>query len=107
MFRLAGLLLILGLALGLWIGFDPQEHQKAVQAWSEAKASFVNIQTQVSLKFHEWAAESNPGTQTVSVSVTKPIAEFWRQLSSILVNLWNSIVTIWLRIIHGLKLHKS
>jgi hypothetical protein len=106
MFRLAGLLLILGLALGLWVGFDAQEHQKVLQTWSKAKASLVNIQTQVSVKLHKSSAELNPGTQTKSISLPKPIVVFWRELSLIIVSIWNTIVNLWLRLISALKLRE-
>lgn len=32
------LLVVVGLAVGLWLGFNPQAHQQIVQSWNQDRA---------------------------------------------------------------------
>ena len=96
MSRSAGLLLILGLALGLWIGFNPQAHQQTVQAWNQAKSSYVSFQSRADVKVQNWTSnldthvQVNPGpAQPVTASKT------WKEVSSALDMFWNSMQRIW------------
>lgn len=107
MFKFAGLLLLLGLAVGLWLGFNPQAHREALQSWDGAKAVSVNIQTQVSAKLHEWTGQSGSQEQSAPNSAPRPTETAWGQLTSILHTLWSSIQRFWLSISAKLHLHKG
>ncbi len=108
MAKSAVLLLIVGFALGVWLGFNPQAHKQVVDTWNNAKAFFVNMQAQVSGKAGsnsaasqpnaQGQAKSNPGVQTASV--------VWRQISSMLATVWNSLQRIWFQIRADLNLKK-
>lgn len=99
MFKSAGLLLVLGLAIGLWLGFNPQAHQKVLQSWNETKASYLKIQTQIAAKFNGWGTQLSSTKQTASNSsansVPKWINTAWQQLASIFNTIWNSVRRLW------------
>lgn len=108
MLKSAGLLLFVGLAIGLWLGFNPQAHQKVVQNWNEAKAATLSFQSQISTKFKDWTALWNPKSSgKVSVSVSKPISTAWRQLGSIFNVFWSSLHKLWLSLTSGLQIPKG
>ncbi len=104
MLRFAGLILILGLALGLWIGFNPKAHQDAVQSWDREKASFQALQVEASVKFHEWSSPNVSGGASPSIEIPQPLLTFWRDFTSTLANIWDAIVNVWMKIIRGLSL---
>ena len=50
MFRSAVLLLIVGLAVGLWLGFNPQAHQQTIQKWDSVKSAYLKFMTDATAK---------------------------------------------------------
>ncbi len=107
MFRSVVVTLVLGLALGLWIGFNPQMHQKAVQLWENSRASFLKMETQVSTKISTatqgWTSRlqlQHSQTQSKPTSTSQPFAFTlsWRQVSSVFTSWWSSIQKFFLHI---------
>ncbi len=111
-------LLVVGFALGLWIGFNPQLHKQAVTSWDHTRAFFANLQTQVSSASHGISFQSNVKVQSNPQTQSSPQAQsksgpgmqtvnvMWRQVSSILATLWNSLQHLWLQIRASLGLKK-
>lgn len=110
MAKSAVFLLIVGFALGMWVGFNPQLHKQVVDTWDHAKASFMNIQAQVSGKAsnssNNTVSQPAPQTQVKSKPGAQPTSVVWRQISSMFAALWNSMQHIWLQIRADLNLKK-
>jgi hypothetical protein len=96
MVKSAVLLLAIGLAVGLWLGFNPQAHQQTVQKWDSVKST--------TMKF---IADSNVKIQGVNSHVTtslqnspklratpqsQPNASLaWKQVTTAFESVWNSM----------------
>ncbi len=105
MLRSAALLFVLGIALGLWLGFDPQAHAQVVRFWDQMRAAYASLQTKTSVTIHN----STAGTKTSQPagSSTTTTSNVWKQLSSIFTSLWNSLHGLWLEISTKLKLNRT
>ncbi len=107
MIKSAGFLLLLGLAIGLWLGFNPQAHEKVVQSWNDAKASYMRIQKQVMTQVNGWTTQLGSTKQTASNSVgsvPKWINTAWHQLASIFNTIWSSARKLWLSLAANLNM---
>ncbi len=102
-----GLLLLLGLGIGLWLGFNPQAHRKMLQNWNEAKASYMRVQAQISSKFDDWTAQPGLQRQSTSSAAPKWIRTAWQQLGSIFNTIWSSVQRIWLSLSSNLGLRSN
>lgn len=40
MFKTFAVLFVLGLGLGVWLGFNPQAHEKTIKSWDDTKTFF-------------------------------------------------------------------
>ncbi|HEX2697338.1 MAG TPA: hypothetical protein VHM28_06475 [Anaerolineales bacterium] len=100
MLKSVALLFVLGLALGLWVGFNPQAHEKVVQGWEGTKTFFVTMKTNASVSFQDWLTGIKSGEQngTASVGVA------WKQISSVFTTLWDSVIRFWSNLTNGLRL---
>lgn len=101
----AGLLLLLGIAVGLWLGFNPQAHQKMLENWGEAKSAYLRIQTQAKAKFNGLALQLSSSKQSASSSAPKWVNTAWRQLASIFNTIWISVRRLWLSISSNINMH--
>jgi hypothetical protein len=109
MFKSAGLLLLLlGLAVGLWLGFNPQAHAKVVQSWNNTKTSFVRLETNFSTTISAWTvrskAQAQTGQKSVSGTTTKSFSTVWRQIVSAWDNLLASLQGVWHRMVANINL---
>jgi hypothetical protein len=113
MTRSTVLLLIVGLAIGLWLGFNPQAHQQTVQQWDSIKSSFLKFKTGASSNLPGLNFNSTSTTQTSSKSKSKfasqpqqptaqhpttqqPTPSFdWKQITTAFAPIWNSLQSIW------------
>jgi len=93
-------LFVLGLALGLWIGFNPQAHEKAARSWAEVHASFLTVKAGVSDAMHNEAVSLKSSGQTGS----QWMAVVWKQASSIIATIWDDVRRTWLEITSRLRL---
>jgi hypothetical protein len=95
----AVLLLIAGLAVGLWLGFNPTTHKDLVKFWDSTKASQVqakpsadvnlrNIDTKVALWFRTATKTTAPKSQPTSPAVSNQISAAWKAFWSALQKLW-------------------
>jgi uncharacterized membrane protein YraQ (UPF0718 family) len=114
MARYTVLFLILGLAVGLWLGFNPQAHQQTVQQWDSIKTSFMNTKAQTNLKLPNLSsntttttpAESNKkgskssnSTSTTSSSPSQPSFSFdWNRVTTAFQDIWSSLQRTWANI---------
>ena len=100
MFKIGAVLLVLGIALGLWIGFNPQAHEKAVQSWEDTKTTFVKVQTDVSAATHEWGLELKSSGQ----GGTEQVHNVWKNFLSVLTTLWDSVRHLWVSLTTRLRI---
>jgi len=110
MARSGVLLLILGLAVGLWLGFDPQAHQQTVQQWDSIKTSFTNTTAQTNLKLpsvssntttttttsNKKGSKSSSSTSTTSSSPGQPSFSLdWNRVTTAFHDIWTSLQRTW------------
>ncbi len=103
MSKSAGLLVILGLAVGLWLGFNPQAHKQTVQYWDKAKTALAQVKTQTTAKVN--VLDSHTTTWLRSSSKTKVVApaapaapsasSTWKQITAFFNTLWTSVQRMW------------
>src|SRR5512143_3045381 len=89
MFRFGALfLLAFGLALGLYIGFNPQLHREAQRDFSTAQHTFLHAR----LQFQSWLGHLST-TQKASGRSTKVVAPTfsWRRFTASLSAWWASL----------------
>lgn len=96
MFKLAPVLLVAaGLAVGLWLGFNPQTHQQIVQNWDRAHAAVVQAAAKVQLApmtLTSTKVNTAPHAQAPSASAA------WKQITTALGSLVSSLQRMWLNI---------
>jgi hypothetical protein len=96
MARSAVLLLILGLAAGLWLGFNPQAHQQTIQKWDSVKSSYVKFMAGTTAKIQGMNTGINTSLQTSPRVKLAPqsqpnVSQVWRQVSAAFETAWNSM----------------
>lgn len=92
-------LFALGLALGLWIGLNPQAREKAATGWENTKTFFVTMKIQVSAATQDWVTQLKSNVR----SGARQISLAWRQTSTVFVSLWDSVRHIWLTLRTGVS----
>jgi len=111
MLRSTVLLFVLGIALGLWFGFNPQMHKKVVQSWDDTKTFFAKLETNVSGTISAWTmqtkAQAQVGKKTVASVTAKPLTSAWQQFVSAGGTFLQSMQKIWLELMTNLNLKKS
>ncbi|HUH96316.1 MAG TPA: hypothetical protein VLZ89_03095 [Anaerolineales bacterium] len=103
MFKSTVLLFVLGIALGLWLGFNPQAHGKVVQNWDHTRVFFAGLETNFSNTIHTWTmrteVQAQDGQKTVSNISARPFTTAWQQFVSAGGTFLQSIQRIWLGLI--------
>jgi len=111
MFKSTVLLFVLGIALGLWLGFNPQAHGKVVQNWDHTKVFFVRLETNFSTTIHAWTmqtkAQAQAGQKTVSNISTRSLTTAWQQFVSAGGTFLQSMQRIWLGLVNSPGIKKS
>ena len=111
MFKAAALLFILGIALGLWLGFNPPMHEKVVQNWDHTKAFFARLGTNFSTAISTWTnqakAQAQVGQKTVANLNARPLATAWQQFVSAWTTFMESLQHIWHELASNINLNKS
>ena len=95
-------LFVLGLALGLWLGFNPQAHERTVKNWDDVRTSFLTVKANISATMHTWAVSLNSNEQFGSQKMTV----VWKQISSIFTTIWDGAHRIWTDITLQLRTKK-
>jgi hypothetical protein len=111
MLKSTGLLLLVGLALGLWLGFNPQAHGKVVQNWNNTKTFFERLETNFSTSINAWTMRTKDQAQAdqkaASRITTKPFATAWQQFVSAGGAFLQSMQKIWLELVTNPNVKKS
>ncbi len=111
MLKAAALLFVLGIALGLWLGFSPQMHEKVVQNWDNAKGFIARLGTNFSTTISTWTSQTKAqvqvGQKTVSKVNAKPFATAWQQFVSAWTTFMESLQRIWHELAANINLNKS
>lgn len=106
------LLIVIGLGVGLWLGFDPTAHKETIQNWDKARAVFVQVKSGTGTNIDSWDTHlttwfrSSPRPQPAPLS--QPSASVGsKQISTALQTFWHSVQRIWLSILAKLRTAKS
>ena len=94
MFRSAGFLLIIGLAIGLFLGFNPQAHQATIQKWDSARSSYLKFMANATAKVQGLNSHITSTAQSGSRVTNQPqtsVSSSWNQVSTAFENLWASV----------------
>ena len=97
MSRTAGvLLMLLGLAVGLWLGFNPKAHQETVRNWDRATSAIAQVQ----LPSTAGARAPQPPAATTKPSSLPQVSvsDAWKQVSAAFDTLWHSVQNLWVRV---------
>ncbi|MBI1794685.1 MAG: hypothetical protein HYR70_10905 [Chloroflexi bacterium] len=94
MFKTFAVLFVLGLGLGVWLGFNPQAHEKTIKSWDDTKTFFVSVKTDFSAVTQDWMAQLKSGER----SGAEQVSLAWEQISSVFTPLWDSGRHIWLEL---------
>jgi hypothetical protein len=96
MSKLAPVLLVAaGLAVGLWLGFNPHAHQQIVQNWNHARTALV----QTTAKVHLSPAPLTSIKINTTAHLQAPSASsLWKQITTALESLMSSLQKLWLNI---------
>jgi hypothetical protein len=103
MARYTVMFLILGLAVGLWLGFNPQAHQQTVQQWDSVKSAFLKTKTETTLKIPSLNSNSTTTVQKGSKSTTTApnqpsFSQDWNRVSTAFEDIWISMQRFWANI---------
>ena len=86
-------LLLLGLAVGLFLGFNAKAHQATVRDWDRLSSAVAHVRV---------TAAARPKTPAVSIkpSSLPPISasSTWKQMSAAVETLWRSVDKLWVRV---------
>ena len=90
------LLLVLGLTVGLWLGFNPKAHQATVRDWDRAKAAVAHVRLTSAVRL---PAPQPPVVRTKTSSLPQvSTSAAWKEVSAAFDTLWHSVESIWLRL---------
>jgi hypothetical protein len=89
----AGLLLIVGLAVGLWLGFNPKAHAETVRDWSRLTESVAHMRFTSAAKLPTSQAPSTAAKPAPHPQISTSTA--WRQVSAQLNTFWMSLQHLW------------
>jgi hypothetical protein len=111
MLKSAALLFVVGIALGLWLGFNPQMHAKVVKSWDNTKTFFVKLDANVSTTVTAWLTQAKAQVnvsqkKTPAITMPKALAPVWRQIVSAWDNMLVSLQGIWHQAIASLNQKK-
>lgn len=97
MSKTAGILLLaLGLAVGLWLGFNPKAHQETVRDWDRATAAVAHVRLTSEAKPR---APQPPVVKSLPGSLPKvATSAAWKQVSAAFETLWHSVQSLWVRV---------
>ena len=105
MTRFAALLLIVGLAAGLWLGFNPATHRQLIRFWDDLGTSQAQAQPIASVQIRQWDSRvgvwlrslSQPRSTLDSRPVASPtwrrITAAWRAFGRAMDEIWVSMFT--------------
>lgn len=95
------LFLVAGLAIGLWIGYNPRLHKDGLQVSSEARLAYLDLRANATKTFDRIAL---PFRSDLHLSANKPVASSsqlktsWKQIDATLTRLWVSIKAYFARL---------
>ena len=105
MTRATVLFLILGLAVGLWLGFNPQAHQQTIKQWDSAKSAFLKIKADSSVQVQGLSSQTSSSSSSKSNSKSRyapqsqPSASTaWKQVTTAFESFWTAMQRIWVNV---------
>ncbi len=91
------LLVAVGLAVGLWLGFNPHAHQQVVQEWDHARIAFVHATASLHVS-PGVTASTKTATRVEPTSAAPSAAAAWKQITAAFESLVSSLQRLWVNI---------
>jgi hypothetical protein len=98
------LLLIVGLAAGLWLGFNPATHRQLIRFWDNMRIGQAQAKPLAAVEIHQW--DSRVGvwlrspSRTPSARVSPPVAlPGWTQITAAWRAFWSALQGIWVSLL--------
>jgi len=92
------LLLVAGLALGLWLGFNPHAHQQVVQDWNHARTALVQVTAKARLTSAPAVSTKVNLTTHVQAPSVPNASATWKQVTTAFESLVSSLQRLWLNV---------
>ena len=101
--KMALLLALAGLALGLWLGFNPASHRALVRLWDRTSLSRAHSGAQALVSVRQWNSRVSRWMRSSPRPLAEPKSPPIRlytatQISSAWQAFWHALEGIWLRI---------
>lgn len=102
------LLLIAGLVIGLWLGFNPAAHREVLRLWHEATVSQARTQPSAEVSIRTLDTQIarlfriSPRAQVTRRSQPNA-APVWNQIVAMLQAFWHALQRIWLSIVGNVR----
>ncbi len=89
------LLLVVGLAVGLWLGLNPRTHQQIVQSWDHARAAVVHFADQIHLS----PAKTTSVRLAPTAHVQAPnLSTIWKDIQTAFESLFRNLQRAWMSV---------
>lgn len=92
------LLVAAGLAVGLWLGFNPHTHQQIVQNWNHARTALVQMTAKVHLASVPAGSTKINLTTHVQAPTAPSASAAWRQIPTAFESLVSSLQRLWVNV---------
>lgn len=92
------LLVVAGLAVGLWLGFNPHAHQQVVQEWNHARTALVQMTAKAHLASAPAAGSKINLTTHVQAPSVPNASAAWKQVTTAFESLVSSLQRLWLNV---------
>ncbi len=94
------LFLMLGLAIGLWLGFNPQAHSQTIQKWDSVKTAYLKIKAETTAKIQGLNSHLTLSLPSSPKSSSAPpsqpaVSSAWKQVSTAFEVIWSSMQKFW------------
>lgn len=89
------LLVAVGLAVGLWLGFNPQTHQQIAQSWDRERTTLLHATASMHLPL---GLSTTTRTTVTAKPPSAPVATTaaWKQITTAFESLMTSLHRLWL-----------
>lgn len=98
--RIAVLFVLAGLAVGLWLGFNPSTHRELVRLWDNATVSQAHRRSTTVFSLRQLDASVarlfRSAPRTRETPRTEPsMSTAWNQFVALLQSFWHALERIW------------
>ena len=108
MSKFAVLFLLVGLAIGLWLGFNPQTHRQLTRFWNRTTTSQSSERPKASVDARQWDQTVNRWLRSTTKARPAPASQpdsvpTAKQISAELQTFWNALQQLWLNFVARIR----